>query len=574
MASSAEDAGEGGSPQATVLSALALSRRRMRPSFMQGPDPRAFRQYLRTSAHPPLSSGEHSRKGARHLAFSRLDRARLALRPLGIAADQRSLSRKELVSLQHNRRAVRYLRDDLWRWGIGEVKKTAEQRDWGDVAYEVARALVECQRNRSDTRFDVARLWDLWPLPLQQLEQTWDEMHVDAFPEVSDNFARPGDLKWDTFYTVFSKQWLTNPSPYMKPALGLPDIPASASPLPVCPNPAEQLDSSIRALGGRVSLEPSLERPFARRKRTLAEVLVAPRPEPVRREARIRKPSRRSLPSPALPEEEVVMKPPEPPKPGNELEQLQGLLTLCSDLSKEVAKPDAEWVRELLQQIRTEFERQRREQRKVLQQLIAGIKELMEQIARRARPEEPAAKRARPVSVELYSDDDEGSEVRPTALRVAEASGALDIFVGVPMAELAEARSTPRATESVEASEEAPPMKSPSQPHSVAPSPSPTAEVRLAGEPTPVSIVSAAPRLRAVAEEVPSVQRAVRQLLAIFADARQLRPDVGRRDSVHLEDAPHDHRGRPAHEEFMPALWGEVRRSSLRAVRLGRTPKL
>ena len=91
-----------------------------------------------------------------------------------------------------------------------------------------------------------------------------------------------------------------------------------------------------------------------------------PCPEPVRREARIPKPSRRHLPSPALPEEEVVVKPPAPPEPGSELTQLQGLLTLCSDLAKEVAKPDAEWGRELLQAIRTEFERQRRKQRKVL----------------------------------------------------------------------------------------------------------------------------------------------------------------------------------------------------------------
>ena len=401
-------------------------------------------------------------------------------------------------------------------------------------------------------------------------------MYVDEFPEVSDSFAGPGDARWDTLYTVFTKHWLTRPSPYMKTALGLPDIPASASPLPVCPNPAEQLDVGIRAFGGGISREPSLEGALARRKRTAAQALVAPRPQAVRREARIRKPSRRHLASPILPEEEVVVLPPAPPEPGTELAQLQGLLTLCSELSKEVAKLDAEWVRELLQQIRTEPGRQRREQRKVLQQLIAGIKKLTEQIARRAIPEEPAAKRVRPLSMEICSDGDKGSEVRPTALLVAEPSGASGILVGVPVVELAEARSTLRSTESVEASEKMTPRKSPSQPRSVAPSPSPTAEARLAQEPTPVSVVSAAPRLSAVAEEVPSeaaVQSAVRQLMAIFAAGRQLHTDVARRDSVHLEDAPRDRRGRPVHEEFVPALCGGVRRSSLRAVRLGRTPK-
>ena len=123
---------------------------------------------------------------------------------------------------------------------------------------------------------------------------------------------------------------------------------------------------------------------------------MVPRPEPVRREARIRRPSRRHLPSPVLPEEEVVVKRPAPPQSGTELVQLQGLLTLCSDLLNDVARPDAESARELIQPIGTEFERQRREQRKVLvlQQLIAGSKELIEHIARRVAPEEPAAKHA------------------------------------------------------------------------------------------------------------------------------------------------------------------------------------
>ena len=266
-------------------------------------------------------------------------------------------------------------------------------------------------------------------------------MYVDEFPEVSDSFACPGDSRWDTLYTVFTKHWLTHPSPYMKTAPGLPDIPPAASPLPVRPNFAELLDFAIRALGGGISRAPSLERPFSRRKRTPAETLVVPRAEPVHRKARVREPSRRHMPSPILQEEEVLVRPPAPTEPGSELAQLQGLLTLCSDLSKEVAKPGAEWLGELIQQIRAEFERQRREQRKVLQQLMAGIKELMEQIARRVAPEVPAAS-ARPASMEISSNGGEGSEVRPTSLLVADASGALGILVGMPAAELAGARST------------------------------------------------------------------------------------------------------------------------------------
>ena len=51
--------------------------------------------------------------------------------------------------------------------------------------------------------------------------------------------------------------------------------------------------------------------------------------------------------------------------------------------------------------------------------------------------------------------------MRPIALLVAEASDALGIPVSVPVGELPEAQSTPRATESVEAYEEAPLMKFP-----------------------------------------------------------------------------------------------------------------
>ena len=366
MASSGEDAGENGGPQATLLSTVALRRLRMSPSFMQRPDLRAFWQYLRTLAHLSLRLGGTTKEKGEHLAPSRLDQARLALRQLGVAVDRRSLASKELLFLQHKRRAARCLRDDVWRWGIGEVKKTAEQREWGEVPAEVARALVECWRNRSYTRFHMPRLWNLWPLPLQQLEQDWDEVYVDEFSEVSDDFARPRDVRWDSFYADFTKHWLIHPSPYTKSARGLPSLPESTSPLPVCLSPAEQLDVAILALGGRISREPSLERPLPRRKRTPAEALVPLHPEPLRRETRVRKPSRRRLPSPPEIEEQASERLPAPPEAGTDLEQLQQVLARCMDLSKEVTKPYVEWARALLHQIRTELERQRWEQRKAL----------------------------------------------------------------------------------------------------------------------------------------------------------------------------------------------------------------
>ena len=105
MVSSGEESDEGGSPRTTVLWAVALSRLRMRPSFIQWSEPPAFRQYLRILAQPSLRSGEESLEGTRHLAPSRLDRARLAFRQFETPTDQQLIARKELVFLQHKRRA-------------------------------------------------------------------------------------------------------------------------------------------------------------------------------------------------------------------------------------------------------------------------------------------------------------------------------------------------------------------------------------------------------------------------------------------------------------------------------------
>ena len=188
---------------------------------------------------------------------------------------------------------------------------------------------------------------------MQQLNQDLDEVYVDEFPEVNDDFAQPGDARWASLYTDFTKGWLTHPSPYMKPPLGLPSLPAPASPLPVCLNPAEQLNLAILALGGRISREQSLERPLPRRKRTPAEALVPLDAMPLRREARVRKPSRRRLPSPPEVKDLVAYRLSMSTEAGSDLTQLQQLLTQCLELSKEGTKPDAEWARELLQQIRT-----------------------------------------------------------------------------------------------------------------------------------------------------------------------------------------------------------------------------
>ena len=247
------------------------------------------------------------------------------------------------------------------------------------------------------------------------------------------------------------------------------------------------------------------------------------------------------------------------------------------DLSKETTKPDAEWARELLQQISTEPERQRREQRKALQQLTTDIRELMEKISRRKPPAEPVAKRRRPLAVEVCSDEEGKHEEHASVLFVANTSRALRLLVGVPAGDAAESRSFPRVARSLVELDDRLSEKSRFRLRSSGPSrPSPAPVVCVVGKADLVSDVAAVSCSRVSDVECPSetaVQSAVRQLVALFEAARRLGAPAREREVEYLEDAPRDRRGRPVHEELVPALWGGVRQSSLRGVRLGRTPR-
>ena len=231
----------------------------------------------------------------------------------------------------------------------------------------------------------------------------------------------------------------------------------------------------------------------------------------------------------------------------------------------------------MLQQIRTEVERQRREQRKALQLLITDIRELMEKCSRRIPPAEPAAKRRRPPAVEVYSDEEGEPEEHATALFAADTSGALRLLVGVPAGDAAESRSSPRAARSVAELEDRPSGKPCSRSRSGRPSQlSQAPAVCVGGKADLVSDVTAASCSRVSNVEFPSeaaVQRAVRKLVALFEAARRLGAPARERKVEHLEDAPRDRQGRPMHEEFVPALWDGARQSSLRGARLGRTPR-
>ena len=101
-------------------------------------------------------------------------------------------------------------------------------------------------------------------------------------------------------------------------------------------------------------------------------------------------------------------------------------------------------------------------------------------------------------------------------------------------------------------------------------------EIRLVGESDSLPGAGKVSPSPAGDEGVPSdaaVQSAVQELIALFEAACQAGAPSGRREVEHLEDAPRNRRGCLMQEEFVPALWVWVRQSSLRAVRLGRTPR-
>ena len=77
------------------------------------------------------------------------------------------------------------------------------------------------------------------PFPYSSLIKTGTRCTSTSFMRsatASRGPAMPGGM--DSLYKKFTKHWLTHPPPYMKTALGLADIPASASPLPVDRNGA------------------------------------------------------------------------------------------------------------------------------------------------------------------------------------------------------------------------------------------------------------------------------------------------------------------------------------------------
>ncbi|KAL8446562.1 hypothetical protein Emed_005016 [Eimeria media] len=164
------------------------------------------------------------------------------MRCLGTAKDQRHLQHKEIVYLFRRRRAYTSLRSEIWRLDLACLTKMAARRCWGRVPPQLILKLQE------EESCSVSDFYDLWPEPLEQLGNQWDEIYLKEFPEVVDKDAW-GQKEWHYFYTPYSRDFMAAPSPHIQRIMAWEPKPRYKRELPHTGNLAADLDSTLEALG-------------------------------------------------------------------------------------------------------------------------------------------------------------------------------------------------------------------------------------------------------------------------------------------------------------------------------------
>ncbi|KAL8454322.1 hypothetical protein Emag_001481 [Eimeria magna] len=164
------------------------------------------------------------------------------MRCLGTAKDQRHLQHKEIVYLFRRRRAYSSLRSEIWRLDLSCLTKMAARRCWGRVP---AQLITKRQEGESCS---VSDFCDLWPEPLEQLGNQWDEIYLKEFPEVVDRIAW-GLKEWHCFYTPYSRDFVAAPSPHVQRIMAWEPKPGYKRELPSTGNLAIDLEATLEALG-------------------------------------------------------------------------------------------------------------------------------------------------------------------------------------------------------------------------------------------------------------------------------------------------------------------------------------
>lgn len=167
------------------------------------------------------------------------------------------LRHKEAAYLAKRRQALFRLRDYMWAIGALPLRQVAAERHWGTVPAEVARRVQDARRNRKDTRMTLKELWRQWPTPFDQTADEWDEVYLAEFPEIVDKPERPGSVRWRSFYSKFTRDFLGCPPDIV--FLLMRWVPQATHTLhfPRGEDEVEYLDRVIAELDPRLGRDPS-----------------------------------------------------------------------------------------------------------------------------------------------------------------------------------------------------------------------------------------------------------------------------------------------------------------------------
>lgn len=267
---------------------------------------------------------------------------------------------KEIAYLEWRRRAYRAFRDDLWKWGILALRQQAATRGWGTVPQTLAERIVQCRRNRVDTRLVAAEVWALWPIAFSELDVEWDELYLAEFPEVTDPCAVVGDARWVKFYTPFTRDFFAAPTPFVRRMLGLQPVVDYVPEIAQQHNRVQDTDKALQVLGAPTRRSLSLERPLTWARKPPPTLAATRSAAPSRRAPAFRPPVTSIVETAVRPPAEVMQQRADVARLSSLLHQMKEVRTLVAEATRDELRRESQLCRELIKHVRGECDRHRR----------------------------------------------------------------------------------------------------------------------------------------------------------------------------------------------------------------------
>ncbi|KAL8440845.1 hypothetical protein Emag_007683 [Eimeria magna] len=164
---------------------------------------------------------------------------------------QAELAHKELVYLHRRLKAYRGVRADIWRIGSRRTR-LPKSRLWAAPPLQ----LVEAFRGTAERFPSPQRLFELWPAQFERVDQSWDQIYAQEFPEVVDRHHW-GWPSWEGFLTAYSREFLARPSPHVLSQKMLTPHREWKTEIPGKPNSVLFTQAAIQALGGSMEDSPA-----------------------------------------------------------------------------------------------------------------------------------------------------------------------------------------------------------------------------------------------------------------------------------------------------------------------------